>query len=214
MKRYLSLLLLSSSICVMAESTTRKAEYFVDEIFLNRWSARAMSGATISDSVLFSLFDAARWAPSEYNSQSWHFVYVKRGSKHWNTMFNLLVPFNQEWCKNASALVLVISRNTYDDGSPIRTHSFDTGAAWQNIALQGSLRGLVVHGMSGFDYERAKKDIQVPDGYTIEAMIAIGYPSNPDVLPEEMRASEKKRSGRKPLKEFVSEGLFHLNIKG
>jgi nitroreductase len=214
MKQYLSLLLLSSSICFAGADATRKPEYAVDDIFLNRWSARAMSSKDIADTELFSLFDAARWAPSEYNSQPWHFIYAKRGSKHWNTLYNLLVPFNQEWCKNASALVVIVSRNHYENGDPIRTHSFDAGAAWQNLALQASMRGLVAHGMSGFDYTKAKKDLEIPDGYTVEAMCAIGYPASPDVLPEGgMREGEKKRSGRKSLKEFVSEGSFHLNIK-
>ena len=72
-------------------------------------------------------------------------------------MFNLLVPFNQTWCKNASALVLIVSLNTNQDGTPLRSHSFDTGAAAENFALQGSMRGLVVHGMAGFDYDGAKK---------------------------------------------------------
>jgi nitroreductase len=213
MKQYLSLLLLSSSIWFSPIDANRSPEFKVDDIFLNRWSARAMSGAPIADAELMSLFDAARWAPSEYNKQPWHFVYVKRDTKHWHTMFDLLVPFNQEWCKNASALVLVVSRNANPDGSPLRSHAFDTGAAWQNLALQGSLRGLVVHGMAGFDYDRAQKDLNIPANYTVQAMIAIGYPAPDDVLPEGMRAAEKNRSGRKSVKEFVSEGSFHLNVK-
>lgn len=215
MKHYFSLFLLSSSLLCFAETgAMRKSEYAVDEIFLNRWSARAMSGQEISDSELFSLFDAARWAPSEYNSQPWRFIYAKRGTKHWNTLYNLLVPFNQGWCANASALVVMISCNNYENGNLIRTHSFDAGAAWQNLGLQASMRGLVAHGMSGFDYDRAKKDLQIPDGYTIEAMCAIGYPASPEVLPEGgLRDGEKKRSGRKSIKEYVSEGLFHSNIK-
>src|SRR5579862_4379675 len=123
MKHYFSLLLLSSSLCFAATDATRKAEYAVDDIFLNRWSARAMSAKEISDGELFSLFDAARWAPSEYNSQPWRFIYAKRGSKHWNTLYNLLVPFNQGWCTNASALVVMVSRNHYENGDLIRTHS-------------------------------------------------------------------------------------------
>jgi nitroreductase len=214
MKRYLPLLLLSSSLWFSPVDANRKPEYAVDEIFLNRWSARAMSGEAIADAELMALFDAARWAPSEYNKQPWHFIYVKRGTKQWHRLFDLLVPFNQEWCKNASALVLVTSRHLNTDGSPLRSHSFDTGAACENLALQGSLRGLVVHTMAGFDYERAKKDLHVPHDYTVEAMIAIGHPASPDVLPEGMRELEKTRSGRKPVKEFVSEGSFHLNIKG
>ena len=213
MKKQLSALLLLSGLAISPVDAVRKPEYKVDEIFLNRWSARAMSGEAIADAELMSLFDAARWAPSEYNNQPWHFIYAKRDTKHWDALFNLLVPFNQAWCKNAAALVVVVSRNINDDGSTRRTHSFDTGAAWENLALQGSLNGLVVHGMAGFDYNRAQKELHIPHGYTVEAMVAIGHPASEDVLPEGMRAGEKNRSGRKPVQEFVSEGLFHTNVK-
>lgn len=207
--KYLPLFLLCSGIIpCLAFGATRKPEYKVDEIFLNRWSARAMSGESITDSELMSLFDAARWAPSEYNKQPERFIYAKRGTKHWDALFNLLVPFNQEWCKNAAVLVVVISRNVNDDGSPMRTHSFDTGAAWQNLALQGSLNGLVVHGMAGFDYDRAKEDLHIPEGYSVEAMVAIGRPGKVEVLPEGMRAGETTRTSRRAVKEFAFEGSF------
>ncbi|MCH7927287.1 MAG: nitroreductase family protein, partial [Candidatus Dadabacteria bacterium] len=53
----------------------RKAEYLVDDIFINRWSPRAMSGDPVSKDELMSLFEAARWAPSSFNNQSWRFLH-------------------------------------------------------------------------------------------------------------------------------------------
>ena len=38
----------------------RQSEYNVNEIFLNRWSPRAMSGEEIDEKTLFQLFEAAR----------------------------------------------------------------------------------------------------------------------------------------------------------
>jgi nitroreductase len=49
-------------------SKYRKPEYGVDEIFLKRWSPRAMSREEISQDELMSLFEAAKWAPSSYNN--------------------------------------------------------------------------------------------------------------------------------------------------
>ncbi|HEX9830803.1 MAG TPA: nitroreductase family protein, partial [Thermodesulfobacteriota bacterium] len=81
----------------------------------------------------------------------------------------------QAWAKNASALIVIISRKTFDhNGKPSRTHSFDTGAAWQNLALQGALKGLVIHGMQGFDYDKAREVLNVSDDYEVEAMAAVG----------------------------------------
>ncbi len=136
----------------------REAEYPVDDIFINRWSPRAMSGDPVSKDELMSLFEAARWAPSSFNNQSWRFLYSLKGSDTWDTYFNLLLEGNQTWVKNAGALVVILSKTTFDyNGKPSKTHAFDSGAAWQNFALQGSINGLVIHGMQGFDYERAKR---------------------------------------------------------
>ena len=189
--------------------TNRVAEYAIDELFLNRWSPRAMSGEPISDQELMSLFEAARWAPSSFNNQPWRFIYAKRDTIYWDRMFHLLIPFNQEWCQHAAVLMVVISRNNFAlNDKPTRTHSFDTGAAWENLALQGSLKGLVVHGMEGFDYDRAKKELQIPDTeYTVEAMIVIGRPGNKEQLPQELQEREFP-SGRNPVGSFAFEGLF------
>jgi nitroreductase len=188
--------------------TTRTAQYPVDDIFLNRWSPRAMSGEAISDAELMSLFEAARWAPSSYNGQPWRFIYAKRNTPAWDKLFNLMVPFNQSWTKNASALVVVVSRTTFEwNNQPAVTHSFDTGAACQNLALQASAKGLVVHGMSGFDYDRARKDLHIPDTFTVDAMFAIGKPAPAESLPEDLRKMETP-SPRKPVAELAFEGTF------
>lgn len=199
---------IKSIIAQMESVVARKSPYPIADIILKRWSSRAMSGEPITDDKLLPLFAAACWAPSAYNNQPWRFIYAKRDTPAWNTLFNLLVEFNQGWCKNAAALVVVVSKNTFDyNGSLSRTHSFDTGAAWQNLALQGTAQGLIVHGMEGFDYERAKKELSIPDGYTVEVMIAIGLPGDIKNLPKELQEKEKP-SDRKSVSELISEGSF------
>lgn len=186
----------------------RKTEYEVDDVFVNRWSPRAMSGEKLSDAELFSLFEAARWAPSSFNNQPWRFVYARKGSEHWSRFFGFLDEGNQIWAKNADVLIATISKTTFDyNGKPSKTHSFDTGSAWQNLALQGSVKGLVVHGMQGFDYEKAAAELKVPDDHRVEMMIAVGKPGNPGDLPEKLQKGEVP-SGRKSVSEIVSEGRF------
>lgn len=186
----------------------RKTEYKIHEIFTNRWSPRAMSGEEITDKELMSLFEAARWAPSAYNSQPWRFIYAKKNTKHWNKLFNLLIEFNQMWAKNAATLVVIISRKRFEyNDKPSITHSFDTGAAWQNLALQGSINNLVIHGMSGFDYEKAREILKIPDNYEVEAMFAVGKPGNKEDLPKELQEKEII-SDRKKISEIAFEGKF------
>jgi len=184
----------------------RKSHYSIEPLILNRWSPRAMSGEMVSDKQLFTLFDAARWAPSSYNSQPWRFLYAKRETPYWDTFFNLLVHFNKRWTEKAGILVLILSKKNFEHNDKFsRSHSFDTGAAWQNLALQGHALNLVIHGMSGFDYEKARETLNIPNDYAIEAMCAIGHKAPSSTLPPDLQEMEKI-SDRKPLRDLVFEG--------
>jgi nitroreductase len=189
-------------------SEVRKASYPIDKLFLDRWSPRAMSGEKISREELMVLLEAARWAPSSYNNQPWRILYAFRETEHWDRFFNLLVDANKAWCKNGAVLLLFAAKTTFDfNGKDYPTFSFDTGAAWENLALQAELKNLVAHGMQGFDYEKAKTELGVPDGYKVEAMAVIGKPGKIEDLPAEAQKREAP-SDRKPITEFAFEGRF------
>lgn len=186
----------------------RKPEFEVSDIILNRWSPRSFSGEDLSDRDLYSLFEAARWAPSSYNNQPWRFIYARRGSEEWGPIFGLLGDFNKIWCAKASALAVLVSRKTFEhNGQPSFTHQFDTGAAWQNLALQATSQGLATHAMAGFDYEMARKVLEVPDEYEVMAMIAIGRRAPREGLPADLQQREVP-SNRKPLGEILMLGKF------
>ncbi len=188
--------------------TKRTSNIPIQPLILNRWSPRALSGESLSNEELMQLFEAARWAPSSFNNQPWRFIYAMRETPHWDTLFNLMVEFNQGWAGKAAALVVIISKKTFDhNGKPSVTHRFDTGAAWENLALEASARGLVAHGMEGFDYEKARVDLGVPDDYDVEAMVAIGKPGKKGDLNEELQKREEP-SDRRALNEIVMEGGF------
>jgi nitroreductase len=187
---------------------SRGAAYKIDPLFLNRWSPRSMSGEELADEELMSLFEAARWAPSSFNNQPWRFIYAKRNTEHWTRFLDLLYENNRVWAKDAAALVVVISRKTFEyDGRPSITHQFDAGAAWENLALEASIRGIVTHGMEGFDYEKARGDLAILDTYDVMAMIAIGKRAPRENLAPMLREKEFPNS-RKPLSEIVMVGSF------
>jgi nitroreductase len=186
----------------------RKTQVNVDRLFLDRWSPRAMSGEGVEESTLTVLFEAARWAPSSGNAQPWRILYARRETPAWPTFLGLLVPGNQVWAQHAAALLVFISRQIAErNGRPSITHAFDTGAAWENLALQGTLSGLVVHGMEGFDYERARTELGVPQEFQVQAMVAIGKPGPMENLPERLQKREAP-SERRPLEQTVCEGTF------
>ncbi len=153
----------------------RNSHHKINPLFINRWSPRSMTGDSLDDETLMSLFEAARWAPSSYNNQPWRFLYAKRNTPNWDVFFNLLVEGNKIWAKNAAVLVVIISRKNFEyNGKPSITHQFDAGAAWENLALEASSRGIVTHGMQGFDYEQARQNLNIPSDFDVMAMIAIG----------------------------------------
>jgi len=188
---------------------SRKSSYPINPLILNRWSSRAMTGEDLDNDEIMSLFEAARWAPSSYNNQPWRFIYAKRNTEHWEILFNLLVDGNKVWAKKSALLVVVISRKNFENNEkPARTHQFDTGSAWENLALEAFSRGLVAHGMQGFDYDKARIDLEIPDDFEVMAMIAIGKKGSREDLPPELQEKEKL-TDRKPLKDIVMEGIYH-----
>lgn len=189
----------------------RTSSYPIDPLFLERWSPRAFSGEPISEQELLTLFEAARWAPSSYNSQPWRFLYARRSTQHWERFLRLLNAFNQSWAHTASALIVIVSNMLMmrPGSDPVRlpTHSFDAGAAWAMLALQAVRSGWQAHGMAGFDRERAFIELNIPQGYNVEAAIAIGRVGDPSVLPERLQTREYP-SHRYSLDELVLEGGF------
>ncbi|SEP79143.1 nitroreductase family protein [Natrinema salaciae] len=186
----------------------REPAYDIDPLFVNRWSPRAMTGEPLDEDEYLPLFEAARWAPSAFNNQHWRFVIADREDEEWERFVDLLVETNRAWATDAAVLAVIVSKTTFDhNGEPAPTHSFDTGAAWQNLALEGARRELVVHAMAGFDYERAADELDVADEFDVQAMVAIGERAPPETLPEELREREQP-SDRKPVDEIVHRGGF------
>ncbi len=167
-----------------------------------------MTGEPISDEEMHRLFEAARWAPSTYNEQEWRFLYARRDTAPWPVFFELLAEGNRAWCKQAALLCVIVAHRVFEmNGKPNPVHVFDSGLAFENLALQGTAMDLVVHGMQGFDFDKARSSLGVPDDYAVSAMFAVGRPGDPDKLPPELREREFP-SPRKPIEGIIGEGRF------
>lgn len=195
----------------MTHPTGRIADHAIAPLFLDRWSPRAFTGEAMPQETLLSLFEAARWAPSAANGQPWRFVYGHRGTEAFETIYNTLDEGNRRWADKASVLIVIISQ-THRKGAdgalrPAYTHAFDTGAAWAYLALEATRAGYHAHGMGGIDREKAMQVLGVPEGFRVEAGLAIGKIAPKETLPEDLMKREVP-STRKPVAEFVSEGKF------
>lgn len=187
----------------------RHPDHDILPLFLNRWSPRSMTGEPLEDDELLPLFEAARWAPSSYNAQLWRFLVARRQNEAEFARFAaLLAPGNAVWAKEAALLGVVVSRTKFErNDKPSVTHAFDAGAAWAFLALEAARRGLVAHGMEGFDYGRARTELDIPGDFEVHAMFAIGRRGPREKLPEKLRGMEAPNT-RRPLGEILFEGRF------
>lgn len=192
-------------------SAIRQAHHPVDPIFTRRWSPRAFDRSVIPDADLLTIFEAARWAPSAFNTQPWRLLYAKRESADWDRFLSLLVPFNQSWAQTASVLIYLCSDTLMESKSGqtslSHTHSFDTGAAWASLALQATMLGYHAHGMAGVEWDRVREKLKVPERFRVDAACVIGRVGSLDVLDEKLQAREVP-SDRKPIADFAFAGDF------
>ena len=188
----------------------RTSDYPIDPLFLERWSPRAFTGEAISETDLMTMFEAARWASSSYNSQPWRFVYARRDTPDWERMLGLLIEHNRSWAKDAAALVVLASSSTLippgkDKPIPSHSHSADAGSAWAHFSLQATRMGWHTHAMVGLDMDRAFAELGFSEGYRVEMAFVVGRKGDKSKLPDALQQREMP-SSRLPLSQVVFEG--------
>ncbi|MFB5192431.1 nitroreductase family protein [Alicyclobacillus fastidiosus] len=180
----------------------RHSDYPIDELFLNRWSPRAFAEKKVPTETLYSILEAARFAPSASNFQPWRFV-IAQTDEELETFAEFILPGNRLWTDHkVPVLILLLSDKYRPNGEPNPYHSFDAGAAWQNLALQAHKLGLVTHAMGGFDKAKARELLQIPEQFEVLTLIALGYQGDKNELPEQLQEREMPND-RRPLSESI-----------
>jgi nitroreductase len=184
---------------------TADNKYQLNPLIRKRWSTRAFDVRPVESGEICSLLEAARWAPSSYNEQPWRFFVGSRDlTPHALTLLqDLLLPGNS-WAKNAPVLILTVAKPDFShNGEPNRHWQHDVGLATENIVLQAEALGLVTHQMAGFQVQKAIDTLMIPPGYEPMSIIAVGYPGDPESLPEELKTRERAPRSRRMLQEMV-----------
>jgi len=186
------------------------SDYPINHLIAARWSPYSFANRSVSDEDLKSLFEAARWAASSNNEQPWSFIVAKKeDTAEFDRLVSCLVEVNQVWAKEASALVLGITRlNFARNNQPNRVAIHDLGLAAANLVLEATARGLAAHQMAGIEPDKARELYSVPEGCEPMTAIAIGYAGDPNNLPERWRPRDSARRPRKPIAEFVYRGKW------
>lgn len=172
-------------------------------IIAARWSPRSLDPAgDVSDASLRALLEAARWAPSNGNTQPARFLLGRRGTDTFSHIFDTLNRGNKSWAGAAAVLLLACAILENEKG-PIPHAEYSVGLAAQNLVLQAVAEGLAAHQMGGFNVVAARAVFSLPVDVLPLTVIAVGRPASPDLLPEDMRAKELGPRRRLPLDQIA-----------
>ena len=174
-----------------------------------RYSPRAFSDRDVTEGELELLLEAARWAPSSHNEQPWRFLVTRRGQEGHAELLSSLIPSNQLWAGKAPVLILNMVMRDFGYNNAANHHAWhDLGGALAQFTAQATAMGMGLHQLAGFHAEVAREAFGIPEHLQLVSAMAIGFPGDPEGLPENLKARELNRSTRKPLSELVSYGRF------
>jgi len=176
----------------------------VKDAINKRRAYRSFDPVAITKELIKDLAESAQLAPSCSNNQPWRFVFV-HDKEQLQKVFTTLTPTNK-WIEKASMIIAVFGESKNDCIIKERQYYlFDIGMATAFIILRATELELVAHPIAGYDEEKAKRILGIPDEARLITLVVVGKHSkeiNP-VLSELMKLGEKQRPPRKTLEEFV-----------
>lgn len=177
----------------------------IHDLIASRWSPRAFDpDKFVSHQDLTAVLEAARWSPSCFNDQPWRYVVCdkSRDETAWQNTLSAIAEKNQLWAKNAPVLILAVAMTNFGhNDKPNRWAGYDTGAASLGLCLQATALGLIVHQMGGFDADKARQVLALPDNCMPMAMMALGYQAEAETLAEDFKAGEQAERSRAALEQ-------------
>jgi nitroreductase len=176
------------------------------DVIANRRSLRAYADTPVDQEKISSLFEAARWTPSSMNEQPWTYIYATKDQPElWNLILDSLMESNKIWAEKAPLLIVSLARKMHiRNNRPNSVAKYDLGAANAFLSLQATALGLNVHQMGGYDHEKLISNLNIPrDEYELGVIMAIGYPGDPELLPENLQQREHAPRQRYSVSSFV-----------
>jgi nitroreductase len=178
----------------------------VHPLIAARWSPRALDpDGEVPDAALRAMLEAARWAPSDGNTQPARYLVGRRGDGTYRRIFDVLTARNQGWAHAAPVLLLCCMVTTNEKGE-LPAPEYGAGLASENLVLQAVAEGMVAHQMGGFDKAAAKAAFALPEDVWPLTVIAVGRLGPADLLGDDLRAKELRPRRRKPLAEIAFTG--------
>ena len=172
-----------------------------------RRAYRALSAEPVPKELVRKLLEAAHLAPSCFNNQPWRFIVAEgKGLEAVKEAF----PGGNYWAKKAPVIIAVASKPNLDcklsDGRDY--FLFGCGMAVANLMVQATQMGIIAHPIAGFDPQRVKQALKVPDDFVVITLVVVGWHGDPSHLSEKHRALEFGPRERRPLADVAFWGYF------
>ncbi|MEM2128005.1 MAG: nitroreductase family protein [Candidatus Bathyarchaeia archaeon] len=179
-------------------------EVELHEVIESRRAYRSLDLVEIDEGLVEDLAYHASLAPSCYNNQPWRFIFVYE--EEMLQRLKAALSRGNEWAYKASMIIAVLSREDYDCiiGSR-RYYLFDMGIAAAFLILRATDLGLVAHPIAGYDPEKVKSILGIPEDMEVITLIILGKHKREidPILTPRQRESEAERPPRKSLSEFA-----------
>ena len=179
----------------------------IHHLITDRWSPKAFDDRPLDTMQIHLLFEAAKWAPSASNAQPWRFIYATGKMPEYEVLLDLMNEDNRIWASTAPLLVLPLAQavSTYKNRRN-RLAFYETGMAVGNLLLQATAMGLLAHQIGGYDAQRARTELSIPDRYEPMTIMAVGYRGDPGRLPEDVAAWDYRERTRMETDQFMIRG--------
>ena len=144
----------------------------------NRISPIVFDETDFEKEKLPALVEAARWAPSCSNNQSWTYVFVHKKDTTRMALEDALSRGNA-WAKKAPYLVAVAADpdlDCKDNGLPF--YAYNVGLSVMCLTIEAEHLGLRVHQMAGWDEQKVKQALRYPSNFRVIVMFALGHEAN------------------------------------
>jgi len=176
----------------------------VKEAIEKRRAYRALGPVEVTDGTIRELATAAQLTASCFNNQPWRFVFAR--SKGSLAKVQECLSKGNEWVKNASLIVAAFARKENDCVIKEREYYlFDLGMAVSTMQLRATELGLVAHPIAGFDNEKVRQELGIPEGNLVLTLMIVGKKSaDLSSLSPQQAGMEAGRPPRLPLENIFS----------
>jgi nitroreductase len=176
----------------------------VKEAIEKRRAYRALGPAEITPEVMEELAKAAQLTASCFNNQPWKFVFAK-SPEALVKVFGCLAK-NNDWPRKASLVIAAFALKDHDCVIKEREfYLFDLGMAVSALQLRATELGLVAHPIAGFDNEKVRTELGIPESSLVLTLVIVGKKTqDKSALTPQQAADEDARPPRLPLENIYS----------